>query len=400
MKKNLFYAFALIGSMGLFAACSEEGEKGVDKELLEELNTTFTTSDASNQFTLTYSDAPMAGKTATFNSADGKTAQIVLAGTTMSQLKPLLGVDLVNPGVVPGETSTTLNVNLTPVGETGFAFEGTDEANGRSLAYKGTIEKGKLVMDVKVTMADNELTGTWNLYQKVEGETTYPIRMKWGSSAPLFGFMEPGALLEIVAQLPLIGEGDNKQSLITVISGLLQNITFAADGNIIASYSDAADMATPDWKKSPANMVQYVVKDGMVYVYLNIDAIMSAAITPQTSTKALDLSSILGILLPKLPEIAPMLTSGIPLGYTIDDNGMLGVYIEETKLGAILVDIMLELLSNEEVIAAIKEMVANTPGMEEMAGLLDQVLPLLPATIEGTTEMEIGLNFTKPITAE
>ena len=28
MKKNLFYAFALIGSMGLFAACSDDDNKG------------------------------------------------------------------------------------------------------------------------------------------------------------------------------------------------------------------------------------------------------------------------------------------------------------------------------------------------------------------------------------
>jgi len=392
MKKNLFYAFALIGSMSLFTACSDDDNKGgVNKELLKELNTTFTTGNESASFALTYSDASMVGKTATFNSADGKTATIVLAGTTMS----LLGTDLVNPGVVPGETSTTLNVNLTPVGETGFAFEGTDEANDRTLTYKGTIEKGKLSMNVDVAFADNDLTGTWNLFQKTETDNVFPIRMVWNSSVPLLGLMQPGAILEIVAQLPLIGEGDNKLPLVTAISALLQNVTFGTDGNIIASYSDAGNMAAPVWQSSPANMVQYVVKDGMVYVYLNVEAIMSAATTSQSSTKSLNLSTILDLLLPKLPEIAPMLTNGIPLGYTIDENGMLGVYIEETQLGAVLVDVVTELLSNEEVLAAIKEMVASTPGMEDMASLMDYILPQLPATIEATTDMELGLNFTK-----
>ncbi len=392
MKKNLFYVFALIGSMSLFTACSDDDNKGgVNKELLKELNTTFTTGNESASFALTYSDASMVGKTATFNSADGKTATIVLAGTTMS----LLGTDLVNPGVVPGETSTTLNVNLTPVGETGFAFEGTDEANDRTLTYKGTIEKGKLSMNVDVAFADNDLTGTWNLFQKTETDNVFPIRMVWNSSVPLLGLMQPGAILEIVAQLPLIGEGDNKLPLVTAISALLQNVTFGTDGNIIASYSDAGNMAAPVWQSSPANMVQYVVKDGMVYVYLNVEAIMSAATTSQSSTKSLNLSTILDLLLPKLPEIAPMLTNGIPLGYTIDENGMLGVYIEETQLGAVLVDVVTELLSNEEVLAAIKEMVASTPGMEDMASLMDYILPQLPATIEATTDMELGLNFTK-----
>ncbi len=396
MKKNLFYAFALIGSMGFFAACSDDDGKGtINTELLKELNTTFTTGNESASFALTYSDAPMVGKTATFNSADGKTATIVLAGTTMSQLKPILGVDLVNSGVVPGETSTTLNVNLTPVGDTGFAFEGTDGSNGRTLTYKGTIEKGKLSMDVDVAFADNNLTGTWNLFQKKETDNIFPIRMVWNSSVPLLGALQPGAILEIVAQLPLIGEGDNKLPLVTAISALLQNVTFGTDGNIIASYSDTSNMAAPVWQSSPANMLQYVVKDGMVYVYLNVEAIMSAAATSQTSTKSLNLNTILNLLLPKLPEIAPMLTNGIPLGYTVDENGMLGVYIEETQLGAVLVDVVTELLSNEEVLAAIKEMVASTPGMEDMASLIDYVLPQLPATIEATTDMELGLNFTK-----
>jgi len=39
--------------------------------------------------------------------------------------------------------------------------------------------------------------------------------------------------------------------------------------------------------------------------------------------------------------------------------------------------------------------VASTPGMEDMASLMDYILPQLPATIEATTDMELGLNFTK-----
>lgn len=49
------------------------------------------------------------------------------------------------------------------------------------------------------------------------------------------------------------------------------------DGNIVASYSEAADMAAPNFKDSPLNMVQYAVKNGKLYLYLNVEAIMAVA---------------------------------------------------------------------------------------------------------------------------
>lgn len=407
MKKNLFYAFALIGSMSLFTACSDDDNKGgVNKELLEELNTTFTTGNESASFALTYSDASMVGKTATFNSADGKTATIVLAGTTMSQLKSTLGVELVNPGVVPGETSTTLNVNLTPVGETGFAFEGTDEANGRTLTYKGTIEKGKLSMDVDVAFADNDLTGTWNLYPYVPYADVMPAHIVWQSSVPFkVSFIsgtepteiQPEWFLNMVAALDLIPAGETKMTLNKSLASLLKSISFGKDGNIIASYSDAANMTSPVWQESSSNMIHYVVKNGKLYAYLNIDAIMGAASGQKSTTKALDLASILQVVLSKLPELAPMLTEGIPLGYTIAEDGMLSVYIDKDGLGAILIDVMIELMQSEDLKNALLEFISSNPGFSMFAGMINDVLAQFPETAAATSTLELGLNFTKNV---
>ena len=403
MKKNLFYAFALIGSMSLFTACSDDDNKGgVNKELLEELNTTFTTGNESASFALTYSDASMVGKTATFNSADGKTATIVLAGTTMS----LLGTDLVNPGVVPGETSTTLNVNLTPVGETGFAFEGTDEANDRTLTYKGTIEKGKLSMDVDVVFADNDLTGTWNLYPYVPYADVMPAHIVWQSSVPFkVSFIsgtepteiQPEWFLNMVAALDLIPAGETKMTLNKSLASLLKSISFGKDGNIIASYSDAANMTSPVWQESSSNMIHYVVKNGKLYAYLNIDAIMGAASGQKSTTKALDLASILQVVLSKLPELAPMLTEGIPLGYTIAEDGMLSVYIDKDGLGAILIDVMIELMQSEDLKNALLEFISSNPGFSMFAGMINDVLAQFPETAAATSTLELGLNFTKNV---
>lgn len=405
MKKNLFYAFVLMASVGLFAACSKDDDKNkgmVDQELLKELNTTFTTGNESAMFALTYSDAAMAGKTATFNSTDGKTATIVLAGTTMSQLN--LGVDLVNPGVVPGETSTTLRVNLTPVGETGFAFEGVDEANGRTLTYKGTIEKGKLSMDVDVAFANNDLTGAWNLYPYVPYSDIMPAHLVWQSSVPFkISFVQgvepteiqPEWFLNMVAAMDLIPAGDTKMTLNKSISSLLKSVTFGNDGNIIASYSDAANMLSPVWQESVSNMIHYAVKNGKLYVYLNIDAIMGAALGQKSATRALDLASVLSIVLSKLPDLAPMLTEGIPLGYAIAEDGMLSVYVDKEGLGAVLIDVMIELMQSEDLKNTLQEFISSNPSLSMFAGMINDVLAQFPETAAATSTLELGLNFTK-----
>ena len=104
----------------------------------------------------------MTGKSVSFNSADGQTATITLTGADNALLSGLTGMSVKNPGVVPGEASTTLNVTLVPAGTTGYTFSGTDESNGRTLTYTGTIEVGQLTLDVDATFT-NDLIGTWNL---------------------------------------------------------------------------------------------------------------------------------------------------------------------------------------------------------------------------------------------
>ena len=160
MKKNLLYAFALICSLSFFTACSDDEDSSLP---VEDINATYTSSNANNQLVLTYSGAVMLGKSATFNSVDGKTATITLTGAPISLTRADAQVGLINPGVIPGETTTTLTVNLIANGTNSYTFEGTDEVNSCTVVYKGSIEKGKLTIELTVTMPQNELIGTWNL---------------------------------------------------------------------------------------------------------------------------------------------------------------------------------------------------------------------------------------------
>lgn len=387
MKKNLFYLFALICSVSLFTACSDDDD--TPKFPKDEVNATYTSTDASNQLQLLYSGEPMLGKSATFNTTDGKTATIVLKGVTVSLTKATSAA-AAGSGVIPGETSTTLNVNLDPVGETGYMFKGKDENSDRTIEFEGSVEAGKLALKLNMTMA-NALSGTWNLYpyDSTPTNTVHPLRLVWEStnkfSLDIFGMgkpmeFNPGDLLTLTSAIGLIGEGKEKINLQEAISALLKDVTFLPDGNIQASYSEAANIANPVWKKSPLNLVQYSVKDGKIMVYLNIDAILATVVSNQASTK-LDISTIL----PKLMELLPMVYNGIPLGYSVSEGGTLGVYIEK-DLGVQLLTMFLPLLEDEEVLATIMEAVNSNPDFGMFAGIMQDLLKQLPAAVAGTTK--------------
>lgn len=390
MKKNLLYLFALICSMSLFTACSDDDEKFPT----DEVNMTFTSTDADNQLALTYSGEPMLGKSVTFNTTDGKTATIVLKGAGLSLTKSTATPSLTNPGIIPGETTTTLNVNLMPVGETGYTFEGKDESNNRTVEYKGAVEKGKLTLALNVKMTNN-LIGTWNLYPYDPFGSVGPLRLKWESTKKfgldLFGFgtiteLHPGELLTFMSAPALINGELNLQE---AISALFKNVTFRTDGNIEATYSEAANLASPVWVKSPLNIAQYYVQNNKIYLLLNIDAIIAKIVVNRASTK-MDITDIL----PQLMELIPMISNGIPLGYTIGTDGALGVYIEK-DLGLKLVNMFLPLLQDEETIAAIMESVNSDPSFAAFAGVTEEILKQLPEVVAGTTNMELGLNFVK-----
>lgn len=178
-----------------------------------------------------------------------------------------------------------------------------------------------------------------------------------------------------------------------ILSCLLQSVTFREDGNIVASYSDVADIVSPKFQNSPLNMVQYAVKNEKLYLYLNVDAIIGAV--QKMTTKGLDMETVLPVVLPKLMELIPMLSSGIPLGYSVNEEGNeLAVYIDK-ELGSKLIDILLSLLENEEIVAAIKEAATSNPDFATFAGVVEAILEQAPEVFAKTNEMELGLNFVK-----
>lgn len=401
MKKKLFYLFALVCSMSLFTACSDDDD---DVKVNTDLNTTYTSADAINQLVLTYGGEVMLGKKVSFDTTDGMNATIVLEGADISLTRSDMSAGLVNPGVIPGESKVAFSVILQPVAN-GYTFEGEHTTDNYTMKYKGAVEKGKLNLGLNVELlGDNTLVGSvWSLAPyNPWGDKSTPLHVVWESSKSFSVVvfpgtpatdMQPGDLISMIGAVSMIPVGDKGQkNLNEVLSYLLKSVTFMKDGNIVASYSEMDDMAAPSFKDSPLNMVQYAVKNGKLYLYLNVEAIM--AVAAQADTKALDIETILPTILPKLLELIPMISNGIPLGYSIEE-GALKVYIDN-ELGLKIVDILLPLLENEEIVAAIKEAVASNPDFAFFIGVVEAVLEQAPEVFSKTTKMEIGLNFVKP----
>lgn len=399
MKKSFLYLFTVLCTLSFFTACSDDDDPK-DPNVLD-VNATY----SGEKLELKYSNEVLPGKEVSFDTKDGKTATITMKGTfDMSAIAGLFRntkasevISLV-PGVIPGEKSTTLsNVVLTLAGEK-YTFEGTDEANGRTVKYVGEVTKDKMTLSLDVAMPDNALTGTWNLAPIVPGgigeaNKSQPVYSLWESSVPFsidpFGMgtpmeLQPGAVLVLAMAMPMVGDMNAQQLFLNV----LQNVTFNKDGNITASYSKGSDIKDPQWKNSPLNMVQYTVKDGKILLFLNPDMVLGNI--TKNATKAgladMDIEKIIG-------DFLPMLSGGFPLAYE-QSEGNLKVYAD-TEFVLKVFNVVLPLLQNEEILAKIKAAITKDPAFAQYAPMVEAMLAQLPAVVKGTTKIELGINLTK-----
>ena len=104
-----------------------------------------------------------------------------------------------------------------------------------------------------------------------------------------------------------------------MLCSVLKDVTLGADGNIVATYMDAANGGT-EWVTSPSNMAQYVVTgDNQLLLFLNPQAIMANVDNVEKSVRTVDVGAILQ---QAIAELYPMLINGVPLTYTKPVGGI------------------------------------------------------------------------------
>lgn len=398
MKKNLFYyLFAVICSVTLFTSCSDDDDEKMVNPVPQ---TTFT---GENGLQLTYNGAPMPGKKVTFtpDATNAQKATLRLEGEfdlngILGKAKSAAAREDVSmptaPGVLPGSPVVTLPVDLTINGDQ-CSFAGTSETDYCTFSYKGEVSAGAMELDLsEVKLKNAKLAGmTWKLepYDETNPNETGPIYLVWEAEKKVLGFMPIESVLKIALRMDLIAAGaDNKISATDMLGTVLQDVTFMEDGNIVATYKDAANGGT-EWTKSPVNLAQYVVEnDNQMKVFLNPAAIIAAV---NNAGRAVDVQAVIQ---QAIQMLYPMLVNGVPVAFGQTDDA-LSVYLNTELLLPLLKTLVVPLLSDEEVVAMLVELMKKDPDFGEMAGLAEPTLKAFPEIIESTTKVEIGLNFVK-----
>lgn len=154
--------------------------------------------------------------------------------------------------------------------------------------------------------------------------------------------------------MPLIAVGaENKVSATDMLGTVLKDVTFMEDGNIVATYKDAANGGT-EWTKSPVNLAQYVVEnDNQIKVFLNPAAIIAAV---NNAGRAIDVQTVIQ---QAIQILYPMLVNGVPVAFEQTEDA-LSVYLNTELLLPLLKTLVVPLLSDEEVVAMLVELMKKT----------------------------------------
>lgn len=398
MKKNLFYyLFAVICTIGLFTSCSDDDEKVVNP-------IPQTTFNSENGLQLTYNGAPLLGKKVTFTPDATEATKATLRLEGEFDLAGILKGQRSNmtsptgPGVFPGSPVTTLSVDLSINGNQ-CTFSGVSETEYCTFSYAGKVTAGTMDLSfTDVTLKNTALAGTvWKptpLANTEDGGMDEPIHFVWksGTKAAIEIFGHPSEI-EINDLLLLAfddGSGD-RVSVEQMLCSVLKDVTLGADGNIVATYMDAANGGT-EWVTSPSNMAQYVVTgDNQLLLFLNPQAIMANVDNVEKSVRTVDVGAILQ---QAIAELYPMLINGVPLTYTKEGNRM-KVFLGTDLLLPLMKNIVAPLFEDEEFLNMVIEAMKSDPQFGGMAGMMVPTLKLLPEIIKNTTQLEIGLDLTQ-----
>lgn len=403
MKKNLFYyLFAVICTIGLFTSCSDDDEKVVNP-------IPQTTFNSENGLQLTYNGAPLLGKKVTFTPDATEATKATLRLEGEFDLAGILKGQRSNmtsptgPGVFPGSPVTTLSVDLSINGNQ-CTFSGVSETEYCTFSYAGKVTAGTMDLSfTDVTLKNTALAGTvWKptpLANTEDGGMDEPIHFVWKSGTKaaieIFGHLseiEINDLLLLALRFFLFDDGSgDRVSVEQMLCSVLKDVTLGADGNIVATYMDAANGGT-EWVTSPSNMAQYVVTgDNQLLLFLNPQAIMANVDNVEKSVRTVDVGAILQ---QAIAELYPMLINGVPLTYTKEGNRM-KVFLGTDLLLPLMKNIVAPLFEDEEFLNMVIEAMKSDPQFGGMAGMMVPTLKLLPEIIKNTTQLEIGLDLTQ-----
>lgn len=388
MKKTLFILFIGLFSIalagGVLTSCSNDD----DSSVVSPITQTKTYADASG-LTLTYSGAPMLGKQVVFtpDANDITKATLTLSGAQTTSPLSDNASGLATAGVIPGEVSTTIDVDLTIKNDT-VTFAGEENRGGYTLKYQGSATDASLNLALNVTFVETTWTNTsWQLLPPgnlFSGDPMQPIHVKW--DADPFDFNGSPYEIQSLISLAISMTQIEGNTIPKMLCGVLNKVTFLSDGNVQAEYKDSLNAT--EWKTSPLNLATYTVPEpNKIRLFLN-PAQIAATASGKSRAGMTDVLSQL------MAAVTPMLSEGILITLDKGEEGVLKAYLDIETLLPIL-KIVAPLFEDETAVEQILSMLKAQAG--EMAGMVDvflkPALVAMPQIIGSTETIQIGIKM-------
>lgn len=385
MKKTLFiglFSIALAG--GVLTSCSNDD----DSSVVSPVTQTKTYADASG-LTLTYSGAPMLGKQVVFtpDANDITKATLTLSGAQTTSPLSDNASGLATAGVIPGEVSTTIDVDLTIKNDT-VTFAGEENRGGYTLKYQGSATDASLNLALNVTFVETTWTNTsWQLLPPgnlFSGDPMQPIHVKW--DADPFDFNGSPYEIQSLISLAISMTQIEGNTIPKMLCEVLKKVTFLSDGNVQAEYKDSLNAT--ECKTSPLNLATYTVPEpNKIRLFLN-PAQIAATASGKSRAGMTDVLSQL------MAAVTPMLSEGILITLDKGEEGVLKAYLDTETLLPIL-KIVAPLFEDETAVEQILSMLKAQAG--EMAGMVDvflkPALVAMPQIIGSTETIQIGIKM-------
>ncbi|MFR2508982.1 DUF4925 domain-containing protein [Odoribacter laneus] len=358
MKKGLIYLLLLVLGTATFSSCEDDDNDGYKRISSEYKNATLK---------LTFNGKELNDKTVEIQALNETTANLILKS------------------LIPGESNLYLNALLANTGGDNYTLEAKSETTDRTVVVEGGVTEGVLTLNCtfKVT---SKVVGNWKFIAQQETSTDPkqligkgPLHLKIVTdidSIKLPIVLPDGSNWSFAIKDNMETEDAGFVSFAKVmfsllVPNLLYNIELQEDGDLTATYAVMDETMNPtDTVTLPEGVVRYNVKDGEIYIAVDINALLPRSDADQPSV-----------------DVLKMLAEGLPLILKLDGNNNMTVYVDKDMMVPFMgmMDLVKGLVKDMEPM----DVLIGTITAESLQKFLDDVVIL----VNTSETIELGLNL-------
>ena len=358
MKKGLIYLLLLVLGTATFSSCEDDDNDGYKRISSEYKNATLK---------LTFNGKELNDKTVEIQALNETTANLILKS------------------LIPGESNLYLNALLANTGGDNYTLEAKSETTDRTVVVEGGVTEGVLTLNCtfKVT---SKVVGNWKFIAQQETSTDPkqligkgPLHLKIVTdidSIKLPIVLPDGSNWSFAIKDNMETEDAGFVSFAKVmfsllVPNLLYNIELQEDGDLTATYAVMDETMNPtDTVTLPEGVVRYNVKDGEIYIAVDINALLPTSDADQPTV-----------------DVLKMLAEGLPLILKLDGDNNMTVYVDKDMMVPFMgmMDLVKGLVKDMEPM----DVLIGTITAESLQKFLDDVVIL----VNTSETIELGLNL-------